>query len=132
MTKMEDKMEQFVAQGQTSAPAAATPARGEGSGQSIEQRVVELEVTVAALKDTNKELPVQQRYSDAFYKEKQFERENSKLKKKIEEMQKQRRSVPSSTSPFNTPVQLPAWISGSPLVVGGFSAGSRGFFMEKA
>jgi hypothetical protein len=29
MTKMEDKMEQFVAQGQTSAPAAATPAQGE-------------------------------------------------------------------------------------------------------
>ena len=56
MTKMEDKMEQFVAQGQTSAPAAATPARGEGSGQSIEQRVVELEATVAALKDTNKGL----------------------------------------------------------------------------
>ena len=49
-------MEQFVAQGQTSAPAAATPARGEGSGQSFEQRVAELEATVAALKDTNKEL----------------------------------------------------------------------------
>ena len=77
---------------------------------------------MAALKATNKEL--QQRYSDAFYKEKQPERENLKLKKKIEEMQNQRRSVPPSTSPFNTPVQLPAGIPGSPLVVGGFSAGS--------
>ena len=97
MTKMEDKMEQFVAQGQTSAPApaAATPAREEGSGQSFEQRVVELEATVAALKDTNKEL--QQRYSDASYKEKQSERETLKLKQKIEEMQKQRRWVPPST-----------------------------------
>ena len=126
MTKMEDKMEQFVAQGQTAAPppapAAATPAREEGSGQSFEKRVVELEATVEALKNTNKEL--QQRYSDAFYKEKQFERETLKLKQKIEEMQNQRWSVPPSTSPFNTPVQVPAWIPVSPLVVGDFSAGS--------
>ena len=110
------------AQSAKAAAADAAPGDGGASGQVIEKRVVELEAAVAALKATNKEL--QQRYSDAFYKEKQSERENSKLKQKIEEMQKQRTSVPPSTSPFNTPVQVPAWIPVSPLVVGGFSAGS--------
>ena len=110
------------AQSAKAAAADAAPGDGGASGQVIEKRVVELEAAVAALKATNKEL--QQRYSDAFYKGKQSECENLKLQQKIEALQKQQRSVPPSTSPFNTPVQWSARFPVSPLVVGGFSADS--------
>ena len=83
------------------------------SGQFIAERMAGLEATVAALKDSNKEL--QKLYSEAFYKEKESEREISKLKKKIEEMQDHRRSVPPFAPPFGTPDQVPAWIPVTPL-----------------
>ena len=77
-----DMLEMFEkaqsAKAAASPAASAAPGNGGASGQFIEKRMVELEATVVALKDTNKGL--QQMYSDALYREKQLERENLKLK----------------------------------------------------
>ena len=75
-----------------------------------------------ALRDSNKEL--QKLYSQSLNRERESEREISRLKKKIEELQDHRKSVPPFAPPFGTPDQVPAWIPVSPPVVGGFSAGS--------
>ena len=108
-----------------SAKAAASPAASAAPGDGgasvqfkfVAERMAGLEAVVEALKKTNREL--QKLYHDSFSKGKESESEISKLKKTIEEMQNQWKSVPPSTSPFNTPVQVPAWIPVSPLVVGG-------------
>ena len=88
--------------------AGAAPGDGGASGQSLAERMAGLEATVVALKQTNTEL--QKLYQGSFYKGRESESEISKLKKKIEEMQDHRRSVPPVASPFGTPVQVPAWI----------------------
>ena len=80
------------AQAAASPAASAAPGDGGASVQFIAERMAGLEETVAALKQTNQEL--QKLYSEAFYKEKESEREISKLKKKIEELQGNRKSVP--------------------------------------
>ena len=104
MTKMEDKMEQFVAQGQTSAPAAATPAQGEGEKRerALEQKVKELEGKVEEL--TTKQQKIQQQYYESLALEKATRFANEKHQATIKDLEERLRRVAST---FVTPEKPP-------------------------
>jgi hypothetical protein len=93
-----------VAQGQTSAPAAATPAQGEGEKRerALEQKVKELEGQVEEL--TTSRQKTQKQYFDSFALEKETSYANGKLQVTIKDLEDRFRRMASS---FVTPEKSP-------------------------
>ena len=101
-----------MAQGQTSAPAAATPAQGEGGKRerALEQQVSQLEGKVAELTTTQQK--IQQQYFDSFTLEKATRFANEKHQATIKDLEARLWSMAST---FVTPEKSP------PVPSGGFS-----------
>jgi hypothetical protein len=115
IVKIEYKMEQFVAQGQAPASAAATPAQGEGNERErdLKQKVQELEGQVAELKTTQQKMQKQQ--WDSFAKEQETRFANEKHLATIRDLEARLWKAASASS-FITP-EKPGASGGLPLSV---------------
>jgi hypothetical protein len=102
IVKIEHTMEQFVAQGQASAPAAATPAQedGEKRERALEQKVKELEAKIGEL--TKSQDRIQQQFFASFAKEQETRYANGQLQATIKDLEGRLRRM-ASPSPFVTP-----------------------------